>query len=114
MKKKIVKEQLTPKQQIEEIRRKINFSIHPESQETLKEEFDKLHEEIQKARTYEIPSRGKIFGQPGKPLGICSKCKKSFQLDQMQKYYLDPQTCYWLCPKCVFKKRMREKFNPRL
>lgn len=116
MKKKVLRERISPRMELEGIKDKIYESVHPKGKLTLKEELDNLHAEISYARRTDTPTRGKIFGEPGKPLGICSgrTCGKTFPLDQLQKYYLDPQTCYWLCPRCQFKKRMREKFNPRL
>ena len=61
-----------------------------------------------------MPTRADLFGKPGEPLGTCMKCKKQFPINQLQKIYLDPQSAYWVCGKCGFKKRMREKFSGSL
>ncbi len=52
-----------------------------------------------------------IFGKPGKPLGRCSKCKKYYNTDELQKYMPSPAESYWLCSKCAWKRRLKEKFS---
>lgn len=60
------------------------------------------------------PTRADVFGPPGDPIGICQQCGKMFPKDQMQIYQPSPKEMFWLCPRCKFKKKMRETFNARL
>ena len=63
-----------------------------------------------------LPSKADVFGHPGKPIGICEKCRKMFPTNELQKYQPSPNesVSFWLCPRCAFKKRMREKFSGKL
>ena len=52
-----------------------------------------------------------VFGKPGQPLGRCNKCKKYYPIPEMQKFMPTPAESYWLCPKCAWKRRLKEKFS---
>lgn len=60
------------------------------------------------------PTRAQVFGAPSEPIGICQKCGKMFPRDELQVYQPSPRHMFWLCPRCAFKKRMREMFDWRL
>jgi hypothetical protein len=61
-----------------------------------------------------VPTREEVFGKPKEPLGICARCKKEFKLELLQKYYRNPEEVYWLCPKCVFQRKVRQVFAARI
>jgi len=108
------KKKVSARQEVEDIRNKVHQSVHSKDRMSLKEELDELHAQIHESGKVRMPTRGEIYGHPTKPIGICLKCKKMFPTEQLQRYYINPEECYWLCPKCGFKKRMREKFSSRL
>ena len=58
--------------------------------------------------------RSKVFGRPEQPLGRCKRCKKYFPPTELQKFMPTPSESYWLCPKCFWKRRMKEKFSSSL
>jgi hypothetical protein len=64
-----------------------------------------------RAPDVKMPTRPDIFGKPEAPLGMCNRCRKNFPIPELQKYFTNPQEAYWLCAKCAFKKRLKEKLS---
>jgi len=62
----------------------------------------------------ERPTKATFFGKPKAPVAICSVCKKESQIVDMQKYYNTPTEVYWLCPKCVWKRKIKETFSGKI
>lgn len=62
----------------------------------------------------EYPRRTELFGKPGQPIGTCSKCKRNFPIAELQEIYFNPKESNWYCPKCMFRRKLKESFAPKL